>query len=155
MLGIRIKDERERLGLTQPEFAEIAGAKKRTVIDWQNGVSSPTAIQLAALAAAGVDIAYVITGVPAEAHGKLADVAQASQLLQRAGASEEVARELMPALVQLLSKKRSSLSPDDSAFLEDYRRCSPADQAVIRQMAARFADDATMKAPAKKKRKTA
>lgn len=153
VLGIRIKDERERLGLTQPEFAEIAGAKKRTVIDWQNGVSSPTAIQLAALAAAGVDIAYVITGLRAKAHRKLAAVSQASDLLQKAGAPEAVGRELMPALVGLLSEDATGLSADEALFFENYRRCAPTDQDVIRQMAARFADDATVKAPAKKKRK--
>lgn len=155
VLGIRIKNERERLGLTQPEFAEIAGAKKRTVIDWQNGMSSPTTVQLAALAAAGVDIAYVITGVPARAHRKLAAVAQAADLLQKAGAPEAVGRELMPALVELLSEESSVLSPDESVLLEGYRRCAPMDQDVIRQMATRFANDATVKAPAKKKQKTA
>lgn len=62
MIGIRLKEERERLGLTQPVFAEIAGAKKRTLIDWEQGVSSPTSVQLAALSSAGVDAAYIITG---------------------------------------------------------------------------------------------
>lgn len=62
MIGDRLKAERERLGLTQPEFAEVAGAKKRTLIDWEKGVSSPTAVQLAALATVGVDVLYVLTG---------------------------------------------------------------------------------------------
>ena len=62
MLGDRLKEERERLGLTQPEFSEAAGAKKRTLIDWEKGVSSPTAVQLSALAAIGLDVLYVVTG---------------------------------------------------------------------------------------------
>ena len=62
MIGDRLKEERERLGLTQPEFAEVAGAKKRTVIDWEKGVSSPTAVQLAAFAVRGVDALYILTG---------------------------------------------------------------------------------------------
>lgn len=62
MLGERLKEERERLGFTIPQFAELAGAKKNTVIDWQNGMSSPPAIKLAALAGIGVDVLYVITG---------------------------------------------------------------------------------------------
>lgn len=62
MIGDRLKAERERLGLTQPAFAEIADAKKRTLIDWEKGVSSPTAVQLSALAAAGVDVLFVLTG---------------------------------------------------------------------------------------------
>ena len=62
VIGDRLKEERERLGLTQPAFAEIAGAKKRTLIDWEKGVSSPTAVQLSALAAEGVDVLYILTG---------------------------------------------------------------------------------------------
>ena len=62
MIGIRLKEERERLGYTQPEFAEFAGAKKRTLIDWEKSVSSPTAVQLSALSEIGVDVMYVLTG---------------------------------------------------------------------------------------------
>lgn len=61
-VGSRLKKERERLGLTIPELAEIAGAKKNTVIDWQKDVSSPPAAKLAALGDAGVDLLYVLTG---------------------------------------------------------------------------------------------
>lgn len=67
MIGERIKEERERLGLTQPVFAEAAGAKKRTLIDWEKGVSSPTAVQLSALAALGVDAMYILTGQRSDA----------------------------------------------------------------------------------------
>ncbi|MGZ8172861.1 MULTISPECIES: helix-turn-helix transcriptional regulator [Methylobacter] len=63
MIGNRLKSERERLDLTQPAFAEVAGAKKRTVIDWEKGVSSPTAVQLSALSAIGIDVQFVLTGV--------------------------------------------------------------------------------------------
>ena len=62
MIGDRLRAERERLGLTQPAFAEIANAKKRTLIDWEKGISSPTAVQLSALATAGVDVLFVLTG---------------------------------------------------------------------------------------------
>lgn len=62
MIGERLRSERERLKLTQPEFAEAAGAAKRTLIDWEKGVSSPTAVQLSALAAIGVDVLYVLQG---------------------------------------------------------------------------------------------
>ncbi|HFO0136956.1 helix-turn-helix domain-containing protein [Pseudomonas aeruginosa] len=67
MLGGRLREERERLGLTQPVFAEAAGAKKRTLIDWEKGVSAPTAFQLEALAKIGVDVLYVVTGMRSDA----------------------------------------------------------------------------------------
>ncbi len=62
MIGQRLKFERERIGMTQPEFAAIAGVSKRTLIDWEKGVSSPTAVQLSALMESGVDVFYVLTG---------------------------------------------------------------------------------------------
>ena len=61
-LGERLKQERERLGLTIPAFADLADAKKNTVIDWQKDVSSPPAAKLSALASAGLDVLYVVTG---------------------------------------------------------------------------------------------
>jgi transcriptional regulator with XRE-family HTH domain len=63
MIGDRIKEERERLGLTQPVFAEAAGAAKRTLIEWEKGSTSPNAVQLSALAAIGVDVQYILTGM--------------------------------------------------------------------------------------------
>jgi transcriptional regulator with XRE-family HTH domain len=66
MIGDRLKEERKRVGLTQPELAEVAGAAKRTVIDWEKGVSSPTAAQLAALACRGLNVLYVVTGQHAQ-----------------------------------------------------------------------------------------
>ena len=60
MIGERLKSERERLKLTQPEFAEAAGAAKRTLVDWEKGVSSPTAVQLSALSKIGVDVLFVL-----------------------------------------------------------------------------------------------
>lgn len=62
MIGDRLKSERERLGLTQPVLAAQAGTQKGTVINWEKGASSPTAVQLAALSALGLDVLYVVTG---------------------------------------------------------------------------------------------
>jgi len=62
MIGKRLKEERERLGFKQPDFALIAGASKRTLIDWEQGKTSPSAVQLSALSDAGADAQYIITG---------------------------------------------------------------------------------------------
>lgn len=67
VIYLRLKQERERLGLTQPALADVAGAAKRTVVDWEKGVSSPTAVQLAALAVAGADVLYILTGQRSQA----------------------------------------------------------------------------------------
>lgn len=58
----RLKEERERLGLSQPRFGELTGCVKQTVIQWEKGASAPNARQLAAIAAAGADVLYILTG---------------------------------------------------------------------------------------------
>lgn len=59
----RLKQERMRLKMTQESFAEAAKAARRTLNDWEKGVSSPTAVQLSALYEHGVDVQYVLTGI--------------------------------------------------------------------------------------------
>ena len=61
-LGERLKFERERLGYTQPEFAELVGASKRSQIGWEQGRSAPDANALAAWAAEGLDVGFVLSG---------------------------------------------------------------------------------------------
>jgi len=63
----RLKEERNRLGFTQPVFAAQAETKKGSIINWEKGSSSPTAVQLEALSKIGVDAQYVVTGQRSEA----------------------------------------------------------------------------------------
>lgn len=61
-IGQRLREERERLGMSQPNFAAIAGTTKQTLFSWETGKTAPDGFQMAALAAQGVDILYVLTG---------------------------------------------------------------------------------------------
>lgn len=61
-IGQRLREERERLGMSQPNFAAIAGTTKQTLFSWETGKTAPDGFQIAALAAQGVDILYVLTG---------------------------------------------------------------------------------------------
>lgn len=61
-IGVRLREERERLQLSQPKFAAIAGTTKQTLHSWESGKTAPDGFQLSALAAAGVDVLYVLTG---------------------------------------------------------------------------------------------
>lgn len=61
-LGERLREERERLGLSQPNFAAIAGTTKQTLFSWESGKTAPDGFLLAAYASAGVDVLYVVTG---------------------------------------------------------------------------------------------
>jgi transcriptional regulator with XRE-family HTH domain len=61
-IGDRLRRERERLGLSQTDFAALAGASKRAQIRYEAGERSPDAEYLARLARHGVDVLWVITG---------------------------------------------------------------------------------------------
>jgi len=61
-MHLRLREERERLGLSQTEFGKIGGVTKKTQMLYESGERSPDMVYLAAVAEAGVDILYVVTG---------------------------------------------------------------------------------------------
>ena len=61
-LGERLREERERLGYTQPAFAAVADAKKHAQINWEKGSAFPNAAALEAWSKVGLDVLYVVTG---------------------------------------------------------------------------------------------
>lgn len=58
----RLQEERKRLGLSQSAFGEAGGVQKRAQINYESGERSPDASYLERIAAAGVDVLYVLTG---------------------------------------------------------------------------------------------
>lgn len=58
----RLKEERQRLGLSQEKAASLCGAAKRTIAGWEKEVQIP-AEKLALLMSAGFDAGYVLDGV--------------------------------------------------------------------------------------------
>ncbi len=82
----RLKEERKRLGLTQTEFGAMAGVAKGAQLNYENGVRKPDSDYLAAIAAAGVDVLYVITGKrSSESEGVLSDAESALLARWRSG----------------------------------------------------------------------
>jgi transcriptional regulator with XRE-family HTH domain len=67
IIGARLKEERERLGYNQIDFAAIGGASNRSQVDWEKGKQMPNAEFLALIAAVGVDVQYVLTGAHSNA----------------------------------------------------------------------------------------
>lgn len=61
-IGLRLREERARLGVDQATYADWAGASRRTMVEWERGGAVPNAEDLQRLAARGVDAAYVVTG---------------------------------------------------------------------------------------------
>lgn len=59
----RLKAERSRLQLSQAAMAEAGGVGLNSQSNYENGHRSPNAAYLARMAAIGVDVTYLLTGV--------------------------------------------------------------------------------------------
>ncbi|WJV52770.1 helix-turn-helix transcriptional regulator [Pectobacteriaceae bacterium CE90] len=84
--GKRLKGERERLGFSQAEFAELAGASRKTQIRWEQDESSPGIDAMHRWSQKGLDVAYVITGQHQEtksAHGADIDTELLIKIVQK------------------------------------------------------------------------
>lgn len=66
-LNKRLQEERLRLGFTQEEFAEIGGVKRRAQINYESGERCPDGYYFSAIAAAGADVQYILTGIRSSA----------------------------------------------------------------------------------------
>lgn len=59
----RLREERVRLGFkSQTAFAEMVGIHHKSQANYETGARSPDADYLSAIAAAGADILYILTG---------------------------------------------------------------------------------------------
>jgi len=59
----RLLEERKRLGFTQDQIAEIGGVAKRTYCNYESGEREPMGSFFTAIAEAGADVQYILTGI--------------------------------------------------------------------------------------------
>jgi len=62
-IGLRLKEERKRLGLSQAGLGAAGGIEANAQGAYERGKRFPNATYLSLIAAAGVDILFVVTGV--------------------------------------------------------------------------------------------
>lgn len=62
-IGDRLREERLRLGMSQTAIGEVGGVTKKTQMLYEGGERYPDAHYMAAIAAAGADVLYILTGV--------------------------------------------------------------------------------------------
>ena len=61
-IGFRLRKERERLGHSQSELAELGSTTRKTQFNYETDARRPDADYLAAVAAVGLDVLFVLTG---------------------------------------------------------------------------------------------
>lgn len=120
-IGIRLREERERLAMSQTVFGGEAGVTKGAQVNYENGRRSPDAEYLAKVAAVGVDVLYVLTGTRAKAQANIdadlalyADCWQALELAlihAKKTLAPEKKREAADALFELVEQGNGDLQP--------------------------------------------
>lgn len=71
-LGERLRQERERLGITREKFGEISGVTGTTQTNYERDSKKPDTDYLLAIEKAGADIFYILRGEPSP-KGSLAE----------------------------------------------------------------------------------
>lgn len=61
-IGERIREERERMGLSQTDFAALAGHSRSAQAAYERGEKVPGGNYLSALTDAGCDVLYILSG---------------------------------------------------------------------------------------------
>lgn len=87
LVGSRLREEREALGLTQAEVADLVGVTREQWGRYERGVGVPGGTPLAALTHAGGDLVYVLTGVRQEVSAREQALLRAFRAIDEAGRS--------------------------------------------------------------------
>lgn len=101
-IGERLREEREALGKTQGEFAAVAGAAnvpgatRQSQAKYEKGLAAPSAAYMAAIAATGADVLYILTG---KRGGVVLDAGERQLLTLFKDASKEVRHAALGALL--------------------------------------------------------
>ncbi len=117
IIGSRLREERERLGLTQTEFAQMGEASKRSQTDWEQGKLVPNGEFLANIAEHGADIGYILTGerngnkLSAERDSAMAELQRIRQQSQVGNAAALEQQALLKAYFRIDPSLRTNLVP--------------------------------------------
>lgn len=114
-IGSRLRQERERLGLSQKAFGMIGGVEANAQGKYENGDRAPKADYLSRVAERGVDVLYVLTGSPTPTlMDNLSQVEEkvlvSYRVLQKA--DQDAIRRLTTTLADLSIIHASKIRPD-------------------------------------------
>ena len=109
----RLKSERKRLGMNQAELGAAAGVTKGAQLNYESGERSPNVEYLQAVAAAGVDVVYALTGIR-----EAVSVPRLSGKQSISGAAPAPASDEDTIYVPLLSAA-GSMGPGNELLTED------------------------------------
>jgi transcriptional regulator with XRE-family HTH domain len=114
-IGQRLKEERERLELTQTMFAAIGGLSKQAQINYEQGKRAPDAVYLSMLAKnSKIDVKYVLTEDRSNYASSLTESEES--LLNVYRGANSVEKNAIDSLIALL---RDRLAPQSKEFCNE------------------------------------
>lgn len=120
-IGTRLRQERERLGLTQTEMGDLAGVTKNTQRLYETDQRSPKADYLALLDVEGVDVGYVLTGRESTPAGVTAQrVANVQDAAGDSAGSREIDVDYLAEIAEMLdeiARQAGKRPPSGSAYV--------------------------------------
>lgn len=131
-LGARLKEERERVGMTQVALASLTGASKSSQIGWESGRAVPNAEYLATALTLGMDVVYVLTGMRSDA-AVMDAFRRAAEATKMASVTEAERMALWVSLVNGMQQHGDQ--ERQRRLVAAWSRCSDADQDVVLRMA--------------------
>lgn len=144
-----------RLGLSQTDFASLAGASKGAQVKWEKDDASPNAQALIAFAEAGADVMYILSGKRQAEPFDMRAEANIQETLDRLEETIDIPRheadrsgitmeEVVEGCRQALVKIATSTSPDITdvarARADEILRMKFNDPAAAKRRSARFAE---------------
>lgn len=114
-IGKRLRQERKRLKLTQSALGAIGGVEANAQGHYESGQRLPRADYLFKIAAAGVDITRVVTGVEASARPEMPTF---STMQTNMVAESEADLDSSESMVKIISQLRQSLWITANALCE-------------------------------------
>lgn len=112
-ISARLKEEREALGLSQQALADACGISARSQRNYESGERSPDAAYLAAIAALGADVLFVLTGQRASGMSQSMSMGpqlrpDQAALLDNYEHSDEVARQAAQRLLDPSAQRKKA-----------------------------------------------
>ena len=113
---LRLREERERLGFNQEAFGALGGVQKRAQINYEKGERHPDSAYLAAIAGAGADVLYILTGQRSQPAPPTAELAPRQRaLLDNYEHTNEAGKKIIEATASAAAQPNAAASRRRSA----------------------------------------
>lgn len=108
-LGERLREIRKKMKMNQDAFAALGGVARNAQINYEKGNRTPDSNYLASLAKHGIDVAYVVSGLPDKVMNKMDAIKKATAVVEPLQLPDDIAADLHQILFFVEIKDREGI----------------------------------------------